>query len=287
MRLVKWLFKLVLILLIPYTMQILVSIGLAIQMAVVLTKSGIKPEMLGLLVSERILEKMVLIVGLASVLTLLIFFIASAARGKSFKNDYAFNKISLKHILFSIAITITGYMLSLGINGAFDMASLDPNGADSVTGLVMNESFPITLFVIGLLVPFVEELVFRGAVLRNLKKQLPIAWVIVIQAALFGAYHLNLIQGFAAFFLGLNMGLAVYFSGSLWAGILIHSLNNSLSVIISRILPQDVEIDRFVFIILLVLGLTLSIWIQKMFYQSKVHSQIKDSLIEVASLKNG
>lgn len=270
MRYIKLIFKVILILLIPIVMQVVVTFGLAIQTAVKLVQSGTSQELIEATLQNMIAGKLTLIVGLASILTLLIFFVASAAKGKSFTNDYAIKKISLKHIGLSIAVTLTGYMLSLGINGTFDMAAKDPKGAEAVAGLVMNMNFPITLFIIGLVVPFVEEIVFRGAIMRNLKRHMPIAAVLVIQAALFGLYHMNLVQGFMAFFLGLNIGLAVYFSGSLWAGILIHALNNSISVILSRALPEDFDISKIGFILLLGLGLGLSAVIQSLFYKSKV-----------------
>jgi membrane protease YdiL (CAAX protease family) len=55
--------------------------------------------------------------------------------------------------------------------------------------------------------PFVEELVFRGVVLRGLGSRLPVVAAVVVQGVLFGAAHVDPIRGAG------NIGLVAVLSG--------------------------------------------------------------------------
>ncbi len=54
--------------------------------------------------------------------------------------------------------------------------------------------------------PVFEELVFRGLVLGYARKVFPAWFAIIFQAALFGIYHWDLVQGIYAFVLGIFIG---------------------------------------------------------------------------------
>lgn len=77
----------------------------------------------------------------------------------------------------------------------------------------------------------VEELIFRGVVMQSLRRFGDI-FALVISAALFGIFHMNLMQMPFAFILGLAMGYFVMRTGSLWVSVGIHFLNNLASVVL-------------------------------------------------------
>ena len=95
---------------------------------------------------------------------------------------------------------------------------------------------------IGVLAPFAEEVVFRGAVLRTLlglmsKKN---HWVaIMISAAIFGLAHANVAQFVNALLMGLLLGWMYYRTKSLVPGILLHWVNNTMAYVLSNIMPQS------------------------------------------------
>lgn len=72
--------------------------------------------------------------------------------------------------------------------------------------------------------PIVEEIVFRGLVLRGLEKY-GRRFAIVISALLFGAFHGNLVQSPYAFLVGLVLGYVASEYSIFWAMVL-HMLNN-------------------------------------------------------------
>ena len=95
---------------------------------------------------------------------------------------------------------------------------------------------PIGYVVIGILAPFAEEVVFRGAILRKLLGMMDEKrhWVaIVLSALVFGLVHLNIPQGIHAFLIGLLLGWMYYRTRSILPGILFHWVNNSVAFISS------------------------------------------------------
>jgi membrane protease YdiL (CAAX protease family) len=110
-------------------------------------------------------------------------------------------------------------------------------------GFQTDLSFPLTddlpvLILYGITVavipPIVEEMLFRGMVLHGLRKYGD-GFAVVVSAILFGLYHGNFPQMVFAFFSGLVLALVVVKTGSLWTSILIHFMNNLISVALELI----------------------------------------------------
>jgi membrane protease YdiL (CAAX protease family) len=83
-------------------------------------------------------------------------------------------------------------------------------------------------FVVVVIPPIVEEMLFRGVVLQSLKRYGE-GFAIVVSAFFFALYHGNLIQIVFAFLAGLALGFVVVRTGSLLPSILIHCVNNAVS----------------------------------------------------------
>ena len=116
---------------------------------------------------------------------------------------------------------------------------MDENTQQIFTSLMKE---PWGYVAVGILAPLVEEVVFRGAILRTLlgimsKKN---HWVaIMISAAIFGVVHANLAQFVNALLMGLLLGWMYYRTGSLVPGILLHWVNNTMAYVLANIMPQS------------------------------------------------
>ena len=87
--------------------------------------------------------------------------------------------------------------------------------------------------------PVVEELVFRGAVLRVLLEGARHHWVpITLSAALFALVHVNPAQMPHAFCIGLLLGWVYYRTRSVVPGIMVHWVNNTLGYVVFNLFPQ-------------------------------------------------
>ncbi len=90
--------------------------------------------------------------------------------------------------------------------------------------------------------PLVEELVFRGAILRALLDGMRRHWLAIALSALFFALvHANPAQMPHAFCLGLLLGWMYYRTGSVIPGIVVHWVNNTVAYVVCNLYPQAVD----------------------------------------------
>jgi len=87
------------------------------------------------------------------------------------------------------------------------------------------------LLLVGVFVPFVEEIVFRGLIFGWLRKHMGFVGAAVLSALLFSGLHgiLALIPALAV--MGLVLAAVNERSGSLWPCIILHGVFNSLMII--------------------------------------------------------
>lgn len=100
---------------------------------------------------------------------------------------------------------------------------------------------PLGYVAIGLLAPLVEELIFRGAILRVLLKYCGDRrhWIaIALSALVFAVVHGNLAQGVHAFVMGLLLGWLYYRTHSIVPGVVLHWVNNTVSYALAVLFPQ-------------------------------------------------
>ncbi len=84
--------------------------------------------------------------------------------------------------------------------------------------------------------PISEELIFRGALFDRFYLVFSFWIANILQAALFGIYHMNVIQGVYAFLLGILLGMIRQMTGSILSAIFSHMIFNGTSYAISYIL---------------------------------------------------
>ena len=101
-------------------------------------------------------------------------------------------------------------------------------------------STPGGYFVIALLAPVVEEVVFRGAILRKLLSGMRSKWgAICISAILFALIHFNPAQIPHAFLMGWLMGWLYMRTGSIVPGVVFHWANNTVAYLMAVAYPGD------------------------------------------------
>lgn len=112
-------------------------------------------------------------------------------------------------------------------------------------------SNPSGYLAIGILAPLVEEIVFRGAILRRLLQVMDgkLHWLaIFISAFLFGLVHGNMAQFVHALILGCALGWMYYRTRSVVPGIVLHWVNNTVAYVMFYMMPWTAEgelIDLF------------------------------------------
>lgn len=107
--------------------------------------------------------------------------------------------------------------------------------------------------------PVSEELIFRGAILGNARKYMPFFWANILQAFLFGIYHMNLVQGIYAFCIGLVFGYIRVACKSVFASVALHISFNVFSIILAYQAGEELELSFGTEIAILFGGMVLAI----------------------------
>lgn len=118
-----------------------------------------------------------------------------------------------------------------------------------------------------ILAPIVEELCFRGCTIATAQRAGLPFWVInILQAAVFGAAHMNWIQSTYAFVLGLLLGYVYHRYNSLWASILLHFVFNFLGTVVTTLISGltvlSIPIVNIILVVIAVFGMCFCLkWI--------------------------
>lgn len=125
----------------------------------------------------------------------------------------------------------------------------------------INDDITFLLFLYSvILAPIGEELIFRGVTLRSALRIFPFWAANLFQAILFGAYHMNMLQGCYAAALGLAMGYICEKGGSIYLSIFFHMLINLWGTSMSWIYNIGTPYTQAIFMLLTTI-LSLSIGI--------------------------
>ncbi|SDE17760.1 CPBP family intramembrane glutamic endopeptidase [Riemerella columbipharyngis] len=105
---------------------------------------------------------------------------------------------------------------------------------------VLQQKEYILILVTVILAPILEEILFRGIVMKGLiNRGINPKSAILMSALAFGITHANPWQSAGAFLMGLALGLVYYKTESIYASILLHSFNNLISVLMMIYSPNS------------------------------------------------
>lgn len=127
-------------------------------------------------------------------------------------------------------------MLLVNLLISMAMIALFPESAQNIGEsfwTVLGDNMWSALAVIALAPAICEEMLFRGMILHSLKAKYRLSSAVIITAVLFGFYHMSLVKFLPTGILGVVLCLVVLHTGSIYPAMVMHFLNNALSVVIS------------------------------------------------------
>ena len=150
------------------------------------------------------------------------------------KELYSLKMPRIRELLGSVVIWIGCFLLIQTILSLLlHVFPAMQESSDALEGTILGAGFVPSLLVVGFCPAIAEEAAFRGFLFGTLKHRTKIVVAIIVSAALFGLYHMNLLQFVSGFFMGCFMAFMVYKSKSIFTSALFHLLNNSFSVVVS------------------------------------------------------
>lgn len=153
-------------------------------------------------------------------------------------------------------------------------------GANTDVGALTDTADPAVLVLrfvyIAVLPAIFEELMTRGIILGEL---LPYGkgFAIITSGLLFGLMHMNPVQLPFAFIAGTAMAYAVVYCGTLRVSIVVHFVNNLLSVVLTALpnfLPEDIVIyiEAAITAFIFIAGTFAAIWLLKHKDEEREHN---------------
>lgn len=159
-----------------------------------------------------------------------------------YKNDYSFvkyfklNNISNKILFPLIVFSIGVFILSDAIDRIINTFIPVPNFYEEMLGtLKWNDGLSFLIIIIGVvfIAPIIEEMIFRGLLLGGIEKKykstiLPIIYSSIVFAAIHGlpSFFIQI------FLIGMVLGFLSIKFNSVFPGIVLHSINNLLTLLI-------------------------------------------------------
>lgn len=172
--------------------------------------------------------------GLIFFLPLFLLKILTKSKTKDVAKFCCFKKVSYKIVIASFVLGAVVFMLNVFVSNFFNSIIELFGYKHSARGGIKLTWWWLILEIIGtaVLPAFCEETLHRGMLLNGnsmngMKKS------ILISGFLFGLLHLNIEQVFYASIIGLFLGYLCWGCSSIWPCIIIHFMNNALSVLSS------------------------------------------------------
>ena len=173
------------------------------------------------------------------------FFIMFLILRKEWRIDRIWNSDNFDFgLVFCVAFGVAMNILVICVLALLPI-SQQPSALDEIFG----QNLFMDVLVFALLAPIFEEILFRGVVQKRLGKMINIHVAVFLQAVIFGAVHMNLLQGSYAFVLGVFMGYVYYFFDSIWYVIAIHVSFNATSTLLGYIYGDSEVVDMTYFLI--------------------------------------
>lgn len=168
---------------------------------------------------------------------LLVLFLSKM--GRDVRSELSLNPISIRNAL---ACLIAGVAMLVFVNGILTILPIPDQWwadySDASQNLTEGPFWAQVLFTC-LAAPLCEEVVFRGLIYGNCRKNMPMAPAIIIGAAAFGIVHGQFLWISYAMVCGFFMIMAYNNTGSLWGSILMHIGFNGFS----QFAPADWDIS--------------------------------------------
>jgi membrane protease YdiL (CAAX protease family) len=112
------------------------------------------------------------------------------------------------------------------------LVPVPPESFDPFESLTRTPLQRLAIMVLAVaLAPVLEEFFFRGLIQRTLERRVGPHAGIAVAAALFAGLHFLPWVFPLHFFLGVTFGYAVRYTGSIWAGVVLHAANNAVAVL--------------------------------------------------------
>jgi membrane protease YdiL (CAAX protease family) len=187
----------------------------------------------------------VLCQGVAFLVTLF-FVVLVHDRERSLSDALGLRRVSIVLCLIALALGVALHgPLTLISNAIYARFPPSDEELQTIRNLLHAPTLPQRVVLatsVGLVGPVVEEMFFRGGILRSVRQNHTAGLTLFGTSLLFAGAHLNPRSFFPTFLGGVAMGYVRILSGSLWPAILVHAAFNSGSILVALKIDPDADL---------------------------------------------
>lgn len=198
---------------------------------------------------------------IGAILTLLIYFIIEKIKKTSLAKETDMKMVSGKQMGLTVVGALGG-MFFLNF-----MLTILPIPADLIgdlnSGMSSLTSYPfwLALLVNAILIPILEEVVFRGYLFSRLGKAMPAVVAAVISSVVFGLCHGGLVWAIWAGVVGLIICVVRVKTGSIIPGMIFHIIMNTFGMVVSYFPVLEKLNNVGMYVLTIVGGILLAVYI--------------------------
>ncbi|ACB84175.1 CPBP family intramembrane glutamic endopeptidase [Natranaerobius thermophilus] len=202
-----------------------------------------------------ITENILLSMTIASIIGIIIYLVYLSVRGDRPGEFLEFNPTNVPIVVMSLVLGAGVALFLNSIFAAIEIERFFGEEMEMLQDVIDRGGLGIRFLSVGIVIPIFEEVMYRGMIFNDLKRNLNMNLAILIQAIIFGILHANLYQFVYVVPAGILLALVYQWTATLLAPILIHISWNSMSLVMNEYFPG--EILAFVNYGLIVVGFLL------------------------------
>jgi len=233
----------------------------------------------GIAVNQEFLSVVVFAIGILCILVFGIWFFLLYGRKSKIR---IYEALSMKNLILLLLLGIViQIMLSFSLTLILPFFKDATMKYEETMSMLFSDNWLMVIYTV-ILAPFGEEMIFRGLTFGYAKKVMPIMAANIVQAALFGIYHLNLIQGIYAFVMGLIFGYIMIKLQSIWAVVILHIVVNLSGLIMNELLTNSTSIMTWESIVIDAIAITICILLVLGLPIIKEHERVRDNQRDIS-----
>ncbi len=167
---------------------------------------------------------------------------------RSLRQSMRLHRVPVIHlfaaVLLAVALHPTYTLLGQAISTIIPIGVETQQVLESVSQLIHAQPLWAVLLVLALLPAICEELTYRGFIFGGLLRNGGAMRAVILSSLFFGLAHSFLQQSIAATLMGLMLGIIAWRTGSILCTMLIHVVNNSLSVSLGWLAARELALPE-------------------------------------------
>ena len=176
------------------------------------------------------------------------------------------DSVSTDKVMLYIKMCLVGGCFAVAWNNILGMLHIIEysNSYGQVVETFYTGNLLLEIVALCMVIPYVEELLYRGIVYGRIRDWLGVPIAIVVSAIIFGAIHMNFVQFVYATVFGVLLAWFAEMSDGIWGAVLAHMAANLTSVLraetkVFAVMDKNMSVQIIVTVVLLLIAGVLCI----------------------------